>query len=387
MFKFDRSEFTTRIRKTKARMEAAGIDVLCVVNPGNMYYLTGYLGESAYVPQTVILALTEDEPWIILRMQDTHSAATTVFMAPERIIGYSESYIGDLDKNGFDFFAERIEEWGFGSARIGIEEADRFFTANAWKGLLRGLPNARFKDATAVATGARLVKSAAELALMQQAAAISDKAIETAYNVIRPGVRECDAAAEIYGALLRGAGNYGGDLADSPAVSMPSGINTGASHLNWTDQPYPANTPINIELAGCRHRYAAPIARSLHLGKAPEMMLTLHKATRNGIEAVLDVLKPGMLCQDAAFIFQREIGKFGFEKKSRVGYALGIDWLEPSASLKEGDMTVLEPNMTFHLLGGMWENGYGCVLSEPIRITENGVASFCTISRDLFVRG
>src|SRR5206468_6634361 len=52
--------------------------------------------------------------------------------------------------------------------------------------------------------------------------------------------------------------------------------------------------------------------------------------------------------------FYLTIEKLGFKKESRCGYAMGIDWMEPTASLKEGDMTELKPNMTFHLMLGNW---------------------------------
>ena len=38
---FSREEYAARLRATKERMAAAGIDVLFVSEPQNMYYLTG----------------------------------------------------------------------------------------------------------------------------------------------------------------------------------------------------------------------------------------------------------------------------------------------------------------------------------------------------------
>ncbi|MEJ2168846.1 MAG: aminopeptidase P family N-terminal domain-containing protein, partial [Desulfobacterales bacterium] len=39
---FATEEYHERIRKTKARMEEAGIQVLVAADPANMNYLTGY---------------------------------------------------------------------------------------------------------------------------------------------------------------------------------------------------------------------------------------------------------------------------------------------------------------------------------------------------------
>ena len=46
---FGAAEFATRLARTKARMAAAGLEVLIVCDPANMNYLTGYDGWSFYV--------------------------------------------------------------------------------------------------------------------------------------------------------------------------------------------------------------------------------------------------------------------------------------------------------------------------------------------------
>ena len=75
----------------------------------------------------------------------------------------------------------------------------------------------------------------------------------------------------------------------------------------------------------------------------------------------------------------------GFKKESRCGYAIGIDWLEPTASLKDGDMTELKPNMTFHLMLGNWiDEDFGYVISETIRVSDSGVEVLTSAPRKLF---
>ena len=41
---FTRAEFADRLHKTRVAMERAGIDLLIVTDPSNMYWLTGYDG-------------------------------------------------------------------------------------------------------------------------------------------------------------------------------------------------------------------------------------------------------------------------------------------------------------------------------------------------------
>jgi ectoine hydrolase len=59
---FSQSEYARRIRRVKESMDRQGMEVLLVVDPANMNYLTGYDGWSFYVHQGVIISLAADSP-------------------------------------------------------------------------------------------------------------------------------------------------------------------------------------------------------------------------------------------------------------------------------------------------------------------------------------
>ena len=71
---FDRAEYLARIARAKARMVAAGIDVLFVANPANQFWLTGYDGWSFYTPQMVALRIDAEEPIWVGRKMDAVGA-------------------------------------------------------------------------------------------------------------------------------------------------------------------------------------------------------------------------------------------------------------------------------------------------------------------------
>jgi Xaa-Pro dipeptidase len=53
-------------------------------------------------------------------------------------------------------------------------------------------------------------------------------------------------------------------------------------------------------------------------------------------------------------------------------------------SLRANEETVLEPNMTLHVMLGMWMDGWGIELSETVAVTETGVECLTQFDRDLF---
>ncbi len=225
---------------------------------------------------------------------------------------------------------------------------------------------------------------------MKQAGKIAERVMQTAIDTVSPGIRECEAVAEVYRAQMRGTETFGGDY---PAIvpMMPTGEKTATPHLTWTDDPYGNETAVNLELAACRHRYHSPLARTVYLGANPPRKLTeTADIVVEGLAAALEAVKPGVKCEDIELVWRRVIARAGLEKESRIGYSMGLnyppDWGEHTASLRPGDKTVLQPNMTFHMILGMWMDDWGFECSESFRVTESGCETFADFPRKLFIK-
>jgi ectoine hydrolase len=389
MLLFTTEEYLARIKKTQARMNEAGIEVLVVSDPANMNYLTGYDGWSFYVPQTVVVSLDDEQPVWIGRGMDVSGARHTTFLGEDRIIGYPDDYVQSTVKHPMNFVADEIKRRGWHNRAIGVEMDAYYFSARGFVELQKDLPQASFKDGNLLVSWVRIIKSDSEIAYMKQAGKISEKVMQTALDKLLPGVRECDAVAAVYHAQMTGTAEFGGDY---PAIvpMMPTGEKTSAPHLTWTDEPYQEEQAVNLELAACRHRYHSPLARTAYLGKNPaEKLSRLADHTVEGLNLTLEAIKPGMLCEGVEMVWRKHIAKAGLEKESRIGYSMGLnyppDWGEHTASLRPGDKTVLEPNMTFHMILGMWMDNYGFECSESFRVTEAGCETFADFPRKLFV--
>jgi Xaa-Pro dipeptidase len=387
---FPEAEYLDRLQKTKTHMHAAGIDVLVVADPANMNYLTGYDGWSFYVPQCVVVSQEAETPLWIGRGMDRAGARHTSFLSAADIIGYPDHYVQTPARHPMNFVGDTIRERGWGAKVVGVEMDAYYFTARAYAELRKSLPDARFANADLLVNWIRLVKSEAEIALMREAGQIANRVITTAIERLEPGVRECDAVAAVYQAQMSGTPEFGGDY---PAIvpMMPTGEKTSAPHLTWTDAPYESEQMVNLELAACRHRYHCPIARTAYLGKhPPAKLVALAEHTVAGLEITLDAIKPGLRAEEVELVWRRHIAKAGLEKASRIGYAMGLnyppDWGEHTASLRPGDRTLLEPNMTFHMILGMWMEDYGFECSESFRVSETGCETFADVPRKLFLK-
>ncbi|NJP38600.1 M24 family metallopeptidase [Alkalicoccus luteus] len=389
MLPFDIQEYQERLLKTKERMAERDIEVLLVTDPANMNYLTGYDAWSFYVHQMVVIIIDEPQPLWIGRYLDANGARVTTWIYDENIIAYPDYYVHSDVYHPMSFIGEILTQIGHGNRRTGVEMDSYYFSAKAFMKLQQALPNAVFTDGDLVVNRVRIVKSTQEIAYMERAAQIADKAMSSGVDNIRIGSRENDAAAHIYYSMISGTEDYGGDY-PSIVPLIPSGKNTGVPHLTWSDRPFEEGDSTIIELAGCYKRYHVPLARTVTIGTPDDRLQQLTPIVQEGIAAVLDAAKPGATCSDMEKAWRTTIGKYGIEKEARLGYSVGLgyppDWGEHTASIRRGDETVLEPNMTFHLIPALWFDQYGIEISETLRITETGSTTFSKYPRELIVK-
>jgi ectoine hydrolase len=385
---FSRAEYAERLAKTRAAMEAAGLDLLVVSDPSNMAWLTGYDGWSFYVHQCVLVP-PQGEPIWYGRAQDANGARRTVYMDEVRIAGYPDHYVQSTERHPMDLLAGVIEQHGLAKAAIGVEMDNYWFSAAAYGSLVRYLPNATFRDATGLVNWRRAVKSAQELAYMRRAAGIVERMHQRIFEKVEPGLRKCDLVAEIYDAALRGTGDYGGDY---PAIVplLPSGADAAAPHLTWDDKPMRAGEGTFFEIAGCYKRYHCPLSRTVFLGKPTRTFLDAETAVLEGMAAGLEAARPGNACEDIAKAFFAVLKTYGIVKDNRTGYSIGLsyppDWGERTMSLRPGDTTELRENMTLHFMTGLWMDSWGFEITESIVITGTGAECLAKVPRKLLVK-
>lgn len=387
---FSAAEYERRIKKTRAAMDKAGIDVLFATDPSNQAWLTGYDGWSFYVHQGVILPMTGDPVWWG-RSQDANGALRTVWMEDDKVVGYADTYIQSTTSHPMEDLAKRLADMGFAKARIGVEMENYYYSAKAHAVLSAELPNATLVDVTALVNWQRMVKSDEELAFIRNAAKISEKIVRLGIDLARPGLRKNELVAEISRAGIIGVGDAWGDY---PAIVplTPSGIDATAPHLTWNGEEMKSGEATFMELSGCYRRYHAPLCRTVHLGKPPQDMADAAEALNAGLEAGLDAARAGNRTCDVANALGAELEKIGIKRSARCGYPIGLsyppDWGERTASFRATDETVLEPGMTFHFMPGLWLKDWGLETTESILIKESGPAEpFCNVERKLFVKG
>lgn len=387
---FSEAEYAARLAKTRNAMMERNIELLMVSDPSNMAWLTGYDGWSFYVHQCVLLTL-DGEPIWFGRDQDGNGARRTCFMSHDNIIGYPDHYVQSTERHPMDYLAQQLAARGLEKLQTGVEMDNYWFSAAAFLSLQSHLKQATLKDATGLVNWQRAVKSEQELDYMRMAGKFVERMHKRIVDKIEPGIRKCDLVADIYDASLRYDENLnaGGDY---PAIVplLPSGPSADSPHLTWDDQPMKTGEGTFFEIAGVYRRYHCPLSRTVFLGEPTKTFLNAEAAILEGMQSGLEKARVGNTCEDIAIAFFNVLKKYGIEKDNRTGYPIGIsyppDWGERTMSLRPGDKTVLQQNMTFHFMTGLWMDGWGFEITESIVIGEGAPECLANFPRKLLVK-
>lgn len=389
---FPAQEYVARLQAVQRRMAERELASLVVVDPANLYYLTGYNAWSFYTPQCLVVPV-EGPPHLFARAMDAQGAHHTASLPREQVHGYPERLVQRPDVHPYDWIALRALEIGVlrddPGSQVAAEIDAHYFSPRGFFALHAHLRHAALVDSHELVNWVRLVKSPLEQETLRAAGQVTERVMRIAIEQIEVGRRQCDVVAEIQHAQALGAHQIGGDY---PAIvpMLPTGETAGTPHLTWSDLPLVAGEATTIELAGVRHRYHAPLARTVVLGRPPHRLSSCADAVSDGMLAALEQLRPGRTGREVHHAFASTIARAGLSKESRIGYSIGIgyppDWGERTVSLRAEEETELRAGMAFHVILGMWMDGWGYETSESVLVTDDGPELLAHVPRGLTIK-
>ena len=225
----------------------------------------------------------------------------------------------------------------------------------------------------------RLVKSAGEIKLIQQAVAASVAAHRRAWKKVRPGVFEYQIMAIMLAEMVdRGC------LRPAYPPIIGSGPNATVLHYTRTTGRLQAGELVLIDVGGEYGHYAADITRTLPVsGKFSARQREVYELVLGARRAVIGAVKPGMalaghgsdsLLQIAIRHFEEHGGEIlGGSVAERfphgIGHHLGLevhDPGDPAAPLEPGMVITIEPGLYFP------EENLGVRIEDVVLVTGDG---------------
>src|SRR4029079_18930044 len=175
-----------RLAKARALMQQNRIGAIIVESGPSLDYFTGVQWwRSERLTGAVIPA--QGDPIIVTPFFEKPSVSESLNV-PAEVRTWNE------DEEPLKLVADFLRERGAASAPVGFEETNRFFILDR---LQQQLPGVRVVSANPVVRGCRMIKSPAELALMQAAADIMVASLRYAGERTRAGMVPADVDAMI----------------------------------------------------------------------------------------------------------------------------------------------------------------------------------------------
>jgi Xaa-Pro dipeptidase len=372
---FPEDEFHARLGRVQAAMQQAGLELLLLHGPDNIYYLSGMDSVGYY--QYQLLVLPREGRHLTLLCQRVETA-----------IAHSMAWFDDIRTwaHGVDpveMTRDIILEHGGEAATIGVEERSWFLRNHDYGRLRALLPRARFVDASALVPEIRLVKSVREIALHREAAALADACTRAGIEATREGVTETEVSAAVYQVLhLNGC--------QEPWLLMASGERTALLHGTATRRVIRRGDLVTFEPKALHKRYKSNILRTVSVGPPSDRAVEIHgilvEAMIKGTEAV----KPGVPAGEIDRITRRITRKYDQYRLHRSGFDLGITYTpeQKTMSILDGSPHVLQAGMVFSLEPTivLYDQGLGVILGHNVLVTETGHEVLNRLPMDLVVR-
>jgi Xaa-Pro dipeptidase len=238
--------------------------------------------------------------------------------------------------------AQALRDLGIATGVVGMEEQVRFAT---FDGLRRDLPALDAVSATPVTAGCRMIKSPAEIALLQRANDITIEAYKAALATLREGMSQHDLSANI-AAAFRALGTGG-------AAMAIFGKFTAFPHGSIQPQQLREGDMVLIDDGCIVEGYQSDITRTTVFGKPTKRQREVWDVERRAQDAALAAAKPGATCESVDAAARQAITGAGFGPgyqtpglPHRTGHGIGLDGHEWTNFVK-GNKTKIEPGMCF----------------------------------------
>lgn len=367
------SEYDDRLRRVRANMQAAGMEVLLVSSTPSLGYLTGY---DTTMPPGYTVGIVSLEGEVTLHCSELEAPCALL----EGTIRDIEVFYWYEAQDTASDLARVLQERGHGQKRIGIEmgNAETFASGamdvRSYLRLTDLLPEATFTDGTEIVLEARIRKSPAELAYMRKAGELTYAGLMASIDAVAEGRSENEVVAAGYAAMVGG----GSELMSIDPMIM-SGWRTGwMPHIAYKREVLEQGDPVYLEYSAAYRRYNAPSMRSAVVGQPSDGLRRLADASIATLNLLIDNIKPGRSGHDVARVAKRGLqsvpeayfhGGFAYS----IGMGFQPSWTENPMYVAEGVDRELEAGMTFHLPICIWvPRRYGIGFSESVVVSESG---------------
>ena len=356
------AERQTRVARAQSRMAALGISALLIEPGASLDYFTGVQWRRSERLTAAVIPVS-GEPMVVTPFFERPSVSESLKVR-------AEIRVWQEHESPFALVAAFLRERNLASKPIAVEETVRHFAID---GIQRLLANARLISGNPVVRPLRMIKTPAELALMQHAAELTVAALRQTHAEVKLGMTngEIGRRFETHVAALGGEQPWSLVLIDE-AAALPHG----------TGRPQQVRRGSTVLMdCGCGFGgYQADISRTFVWGADPSPeQRRVWEQMRRGQDIAMEAAKVGAAAGSVDDAVRSAYERWGYGPgyalpglSHRTGHGIGMEGHEP-INLVKGEATPLAPGMCFSNEPGIYLPGkLGVRLEDCFHMTAAG---------------
>ncbi|HEX8062198.1 MAG TPA: Xaa-Pro peptidase family protein [Allosphingosinicella sp.] len=361
------AERLIRLEKARRLMRRHGLGSILIEPGASLDYFTGVRwGRSERL--TAALIPVEGEPVIFTPFFEEPSVRESLAV-PAEVRTWVEH------EDPLKLVAGALRDRKVAGRPVGIDETVRFFAVD---GLRKAFPRVDIRSGAPVVRGCRMIKSPAEIALMQKAADVTIAAYRHTHGRIEKGMAPADIAAIMNGATTA--------LGGTPEFALIL-LGEASAYPHGSGRPqHVREGEVVLMDCGCTvHGYQSDISRTFVFGEADAAQRRVWGHMRKGQDiafAAARLGRPAGAVDDAVRSYYEGLG-YGPGYKlpgtsHRTGHGIGMEGHEP-VNFVHGETTALAPGMCFSNEPGIYLPGkFGVRLEDCLYMTAAGPRWFST---------
>ncbi|TCP43308.1 M24 family metallopeptidase [Rhodovulum marinum] len=347
-----------------------GVDAVAIVPGPNFTRMTGRSFHTNERPLVVVIP-AEGPPAAVVPNLELRSFDLVEF--PGEVFDWRDQ---DGYQPAFDALARHLP-----LSSLAVEgQVMRVFVHHA---LAAAWPGLKIVDAEREISALRIRKTPEEIAALERAIAISERALARVLDQVRPGQTEKQVEQFLVQALFAEGAE---DQSFHPIVA--AGDNSARPHASArADYAIRKGDALLLDFGARWGGFCADITRTVFVGhasdEAEQVYDTVLRANLRGQE----VTRPGVTAHDVddAVISVLEASPFADRIRTKTGHGLGRE-VHEAPYIMRGNPQVLEPGMVFTDEPGLYRvGGFGVRIEDDLLVTETGCRSLTGFPRELIV--
>jgi Xaa-Pro dipeptidase len=286
----------------------------------------------------------------------------------------------DEHESPFEKIVQGLKDRGINSGVLAAESTIRFFIVAGIRQVSGGY---EIIPADPLVRACRLIKSPAELALLQTANDVTIEALRQVHDQVAKGMSAADIASLMDRTTIA--------LGAAPVFSMVL-LNEASAYPHGSVEPQKVrNGSVILMDCGCSvHGYESDISRSWVFGDATLKQRKVWNTVKRGQEIALETARIGVAVGSIDDAVRRYYESEGWGPgyhlpglSHRTGHGIGLDGHEPPY-LVHGDATPLQAGMCFSDEPGIYIPGeFGIRLEDCWFMTSAGPKLFTSLAKSL----